>query len=32
MPDAVRLRDDELLHRLLDEQRAFDRLLAFRFG
>jgi len=32
MPAAVRLRDDELLHRLLDEQRAFDRLLAFRFG
>jgi hypothetical protein len=32
IPDAVRSRDDDLLRRLLDEERAFDRLLAFRFG
>lgn len=32
VPEAMRLRDGDLLHRLLDEQRAFDRLLAFRFG
>jgi hypothetical protein len=32
VPDAVRQQDSGLLHRLLIEQRAFDRLLAFRFG
>jgi hypothetical protein len=32
LPDAVARRDSELLGRLLDELRAFDRLLAFRFG
>jgi hypothetical protein len=32
MPDAVRTRDNALLHRLLIEQRSFERLLSFRFG
>jgi len=32
VPDAVARRDSERLDRLLDELRAFDRLLAFRFG
>src|SRR5712691_11808635 len=32
VPDAVARRDSDLLARLLDELRAFDRLLAFRFG
>ncbi len=32
MPEALRLRDNGLLHRLLIEQRSFERLLAFRFG
>jgi hypothetical protein len=32
VPDAVRERDGAQLHRLLIEQRAFERLLAFRFG
>ena len=32
VPDAVRQQDSGLLHRLLIEQRALDRLLAFRFG
>ena len=30
--EAVERRDGDLLRRLLDELRAFDRLLAFRFG
>jgi hypothetical protein len=30
--DAVARRDQDLLGRLMDELRAFDRLLAFRFG
>jgi hypothetical protein len=32
MPDAVGARDGAWLHRLLIEQRAFERLLLFRFG
>jgi hypothetical protein len=32
MPDAVRTRDGVHLHRLLIEQRSFERLLSFRFG
>jgi hypothetical protein len=32
VPQAVARRDSELLGRLLDELRALDRLLAFRFG
>ena len=32
MPDALRQRDNDYLHRLLIEQRAFNELLAFRFG
>jgi hypothetical protein len=32
MPEALRQRDSGLLHRLLIEQRSFERLLAFRFG
>lgn len=32
MPDALGKRDNDYLHRLLIEQRAFDELLAFRFG
>lgn len=31
-PKAVETRDGDLLHRLLIELRAFDNLLAFRFG
>lgn len=31
-PDAVAARDNALLHRLLIEQRSFERLLAFRYG
>lgn len=30
--DAANKQDEDYLHRLLIEQRAFDRLLAFRFG
>lgn len=30
--EAVATRDADLLHRLLDELRSYDRLLAFRFG
>jgi hypothetical protein len=29
---AVRQRDSAYLHRLLIEQRSFERLLAFRYG
>ena len=32
MPEAVRTRDGAQLHRLLIEQRSFERLLSFRFG
>jgi hypothetical protein len=32
IPDAVLMRDASYLHRLLIEQRSFERLLAFRFG
>jgi hypothetical protein len=32
MPNAVQRKDGGALHRLLIEQRAFERLLAFRFG
>lgn len=32
MPDAVGTRDGAMLHRLLIEQRSFERLLSFRFG
>jgi hypothetical protein len=32
MPEAVRARDRARLHRLLIEQRSFERLLTFRFG
>ena len=32
VPDAARRRDNALLHRLLIEQRSFERLLAFRYG
>jgi hypothetical protein len=32
VPNAIRRNDGGTLHRLLIEQRAFDRLLAFRFG
>jgi hypothetical protein len=32
MPEAVRTRDGARLHRLLIEQRSFERLLSFRFG
>jgi hypothetical protein len=32
MPEAVRARDGARLHRLLIEQRSFERLLSFRFG
>ena len=32
VPDAVAMRDGALLHRLLIEQRSFERLLSFRFG
>lgn len=32
VPDAVAARDGALLHRLLIEQRAFERLLAFHYG
>jgi hypothetical protein len=32
MPDAVRARDGAYMHRLLIEQRSFERLLSFRFG
>lgn len=32
VPDAVSRRDPAYLHRLLIEQRSFERLLAFRFG
>jgi hypothetical protein len=32
MPDAIRSRDADYLHRLIIEQRAFERLLRFRFG
>jgi hypothetical protein len=32
VPDAVARHDPALLDRVLDELRAFDRLLAFRFG
>jgi len=32
VPDALRARDGAHLHRLLIEQRSFERLLAFRFG
>ena len=32
VPDAVRARDNAVLHRLLIEQRSFERLLSFRFG
>lgn len=32
MPEAVRARDGAQLHRLLIEQRSFERLLSFRFG
>jgi hypothetical protein len=32
MPNAAAARDGALLHRLLIEQRSFERLLAFRYG
>jgi hypothetical protein len=32
MPEVVRTRDGAQLHRLLIEQRSFERLLSFRFG
>jgi len=32
MPETVRARDGARLHRLLIEQRSFERLLSFRFG
>ncbi len=32
VPDAMRQNDSGTLHRLLIEQRAFERLIAFRFG
>lgn len=32
LPEAVRERDGSRLHRLLIEQRSFERLLSFRFG
>jgi hypothetical protein len=32
VPDAAEKQDADYLYRLLIEQRAFDRLLAFRFG
>jgi hypothetical protein len=32
IPEALAARDGALLHRLLIEQRSFERLLAFRFG
>jgi hypothetical protein len=32
MPEAIATRDGALLHRLLIEQRSFERLLNFRFG
>ena len=32
MPEAARARDGAHLHRLLIEQRSFERLLSFRFG
>ena len=32
LPKAVEMRDADLLHRLLGELRAFDNLLAFRYG
>lgn len=32
VPEAVARRDPEYLHRLIIEQRSFERLLAFRFG
>jgi hypothetical protein len=32
VPDAVAKQDGDYLHRLLIEQRSFERLLAFRFG
>jgi hypothetical protein len=32
VPDAAEKQDGDYLYRLLIEQRAFDRLLAFRFG
>ena len=32
VPEALRQRDSGMLHRLLIEQRSFERLLAFRFG
>ena len=31
-PAAIAARDGDLLHRLLGELRAFDNLLAFRYG
>jgi len=32
IPAAVKARDRAYLHRLLIEQRSFERLLSFRFG
>jgi hypothetical protein len=32
IPKAIAEHDANLLHRVLDEMRAFDNLLAFRFG
>jgi hypothetical protein len=32
MPEAVEARDGDKLHRLLIEQRSFERLLSFRYG
>jgi hypothetical protein len=32
IPKAIASRDSDLLHRILSELRAFDNLLAFRFG
>jgi len=32
VPKAVETRDNDLIHRLIDELRAFDNLLTFRYG
>jgi hypothetical protein len=32
IPEAIASKDADLLHRLLDELRSFDNLLAFRYG